>query len=40
MAIGFVVSNTSVTCDSAKTPDATALLCSPSTYLTANADQR
>jgi phospholipase/lecithinase/hemolysin len=38
-ANGFAVSNTSVACDPAKTPDATALLCSPSTYVTANADQ-
>jgi phospholipase/lecithinase/hemolysin len=38
-ANGFVVSNTSVACDPAKTPDATALLCSPRTYVTANADQ-
>jgi phospholipase/lecithinase/hemolysin len=38
-ANGFVVSNTSIACDPTKTPDATALLCSPSTYVTANADQ-
>lgn len=38
-ANGFAVSNTSVACDPAKTPHATALLCSPSTYVTANADQ-
>lgn len=38
-ANGFVVSNTSVACDPAKTPDATALFCSPATYVTANADQ-
>jgi phospholipase/lecithinase/hemolysin len=38
-ANGFAVSNTSVACDPPKTPDATALLCSPSTYVTANADQ-
>jgi len=38
-ANGFVVSNTSVACDPAKTPHATALLCSPATYVTANADQ-
>ncbi|MGU7771981.1 SGNH/GDSL hydrolase family protein [Burkholderia sp. MR1-5-21] len=38
-ANGFVVSNTAVACDPAKTPDATSLLCSPNTYVTANADQ-
>lgn len=38
-ADGFLVSNTSVACDPAKTPDNTALLCSPPTYVTANADQ-
>ncbi|UCF26522.1 MAG: SGNH/GDSL hydrolase family protein [Ralstonia sp.] len=38
-ANGFVVSNTSSACDPAKTPHATALLCSPATYVTANADQ-
>lgn len=38
-ANGFAVSNTSVACDPAKTPHATALLCSPPTYVTANADQ-
>jgi len=38
-ANGFLVSNTAVACDPAKTPDATALLCSPKTYVTANADQ-
>jgi phospholipase/lecithinase/hemolysin len=38
-ANGFAVSNTSVACDPAKTPHSTALLCSPSTYVTANADQ-
>jgi phospholipase/lecithinase/hemolysin len=38
-ANGFAVSNTSVACDPVKTPHATALLCSPSTYATANADQ-
>lgn len=38
-ANGFAVSNTSVACDPAKTPHATALLCSPGTYVTANADQ-
>lgn len=38
-ANGFVVSNTSVACDPAKTLHGTALLCSPHTYVTANADQ-
>ncbi|MGF6773670.1 phospholipase/lecithinase/hemolysin [Paraburkholderia sp. GAS199] len=38
-ANGFTVSNTGVACDPKKTPDATSLLCSPSTYTTANADQ-
>jgi phospholipase/lecithinase/hemolysin len=38
-ANGFVVSNTSVACDPKKTPDSTALLCSPNTYVTANANQ-
>jgi phospholipase/lecithinase/hemolysin len=38
-ANGFAVSNTSVACDPAKTPDDTALLCSPPTYATPNADQ-
>ncbi|CAD6558840.1 Phosphatidylcholine-sterol acyltransferase [Paraburkholderia kirstenboschensis] len=38
-ANGFAVSNTSVACDPRKTPHATALLCSPPTYVTANADQ-
>ncbi|RQS74419.1 lipase [Burkholderia sp. Bp8963] len=38
-ANGFVVSNTAVACDPAKTPHATSLLCSPPTYVTANADQ-
>jgi phospholipase/lecithinase/hemolysin len=38
-ANGFTVSNTGVACDPAKTPDATALLCSPATYTTPNADQ-
>jgi phospholipase/lecithinase/hemolysin len=37
-ANGFAVSNISA-CDPAKTPHATALLCSPATYVTANADQ-
>jgi len=38
-ANGFAVSNTGVACDPAKTPKDTALLCSPATYVTANADQ-
>jgi phospholipase/lecithinase/hemolysin len=38
-ANGFAVSNTSTACDPAKTPDDTALLCSPITYVTPNADQ-
>jgi phospholipase/lecithinase/hemolysin len=38
-ANGFTVSNTSQACDPTKTPDDTALLCSPATYVTANADQ-
>ncbi|WP_109478689.1 SGNH/GDSL hydrolase family protein [Paraburkholderia sp. C35] len=38
-ANGFAVSNTGVACDPNKTPHATALLCSPATYVTANADQ-
>lgn len=38
-ANGFLVSNTSAACDPAKTPDDTALLCSPATYVSANADQ-
>jgi hypothetical protein len=38
-AHGFAVSNTSVACDPTKTPHATALLCSPPTYVSANADQ-
>jgi phospholipase/lecithinase/hemolysin len=38
-ANGFVVSNTSTACDPSKTPDDTALLCSPPTYVTPNADQ-
>ncbi|MGF6604485.1 phospholipase/lecithinase/hemolysin [Paraburkholderia sp. GAS448] len=37
-ANGFAVSNIGA-CDPAKTPDDTALLCSPTTYVTANADQ-
>jgi phospholipase/lecithinase/hemolysin len=38
-ANGFTVSNTGVACDPKKTPDQTALLCSPATYVAANADQ-
>ncbi|MFL9890621.1 MULTISPECIES: SGNH/GDSL hydrolase family protein [Paraburkholderia] len=38
-ANGFAVSNTGVACDPKKTPDDTALLCSPPTYVSANADQ-
>ncbi|MFM0372168.1 SGNH/GDSL hydrolase family protein [Paraburkholderia aspalathi] len=38
-ANGFVVANTGQACDPKKTPDDTALLCSPATYVTANADQ-
>ncbi|MGX7000130.1 SGNH/GDSL hydrolase family protein [Caballeronia sp. KNU42] len=38
-ANGFVVSNTATACDPSKTPDDTALLCSPPTYATSNADQ-
>ncbi len=38
-ANGFAVSNTSQACDPTKTPDDTALLCSPATYVTPNADQ-
>ncbi|EIF35697.1 phospholipase/lecithinase/hemolysin [Burkholderia sp. Ch1-1] len=38
-ANGFAVSNTGVACDPRKTPDETALLCSPATYVSANADQ-
>lgn len=38
-ANGFTVSNTSFACDPSKTPHQTALLCSPSTYVTSNADQ-
>lgn len=36
---GFTVSNTAQACDPSKTPDNTSLLCSPSTYVTSNADQ-
>ena len=38
-ANGFTVTNTSVACDPAKTPDDTSLLCSPPTYVSSNADQ-
>ena len=38
-ANGFSVSNTGVACDPEKTPDQTALLCSPGTYVASNADQ-
>lgn len=38
-ANGFTVSNTGQACDPAKTPDDTALLCSPPTYVSAGADQ-
>ena len=38
-ANGFTVSNTGQACDPRKTPDDTALLCSPATYVSANADQ-
>jgi phospholipase/lecithinase/hemolysin len=38
-ANGFSVSNTGQACDPKKTPDDTALLCSPATYVSANADQ-
>jgi phospholipase/lecithinase/hemolysin len=36
---GFTVSNTAQACDPSKTPDDTSLLCSPATYVSANADQ-
>lgn len=36
---GFTVSNTGQACDPSKTPDDTSLLCSPATYVSANADQ-
>jgi phospholipase/lecithinase/hemolysin len=36
---GFSVSNTAQACDPKKTPDNTALLCSPPTYVSSNADQ-
>jgi phospholipase/lecithinase/hemolysin len=38
-ANGFAVSNTAQACDPSKTPDDTSLLCSPATYVAANADQ-
>lgn len=38
-ANGFTVSNTGQACDPSKTPDDTSLLCSPATYVSANADQ-
>ncbi|MFL9990652.1 SGNH/GDSL hydrolase family protein [Paraburkholderia sediminicola] len=38
-ANGFTVSNTAQACNPATTPDNTSLLCSPATYITANADQ-
>ncbi|CAE6730333.1 hypothetical protein R69927_01785 [Paraburkholderia domus] len=38
-ANGFTVANTGQACDPTKTPDDTSLLCSPATYVTANADQ-
>ncbi|NPT42178.1 lipase [Paraburkholderia sp. 1N] len=38
-ANGFTVSNTGQACNPATTPDDTSLLCSPATYITANADQ-
>ncbi|MFM0171344.1 SGNH/GDSL hydrolase family protein [Paraburkholderia sediminicola] len=38
-ANGFTVSNTAQACDPKKTPDNTSLLCSPLTYVSANADQ-
>ncbi|MGF6723188.1 phospholipase/lecithinase/hemolysin [Paraburkholderia sp. GAS41] len=38
-ANGFSVSNTGQACDPNKTPDDTSLLCSPATYVSANADQ-
>jgi phospholipase/lecithinase/hemolysin len=38
-ANGFTVSNTAQACDPSKTPDDTSLLCSPPTYVSANADQ-
>jgi phospholipase/lecithinase/hemolysin len=38
-ANGFTVSNTAQACDPNKTPRDTALMCSPITYVTPNADQ-
>lgn len=38
-ANGFLVPNTGQACDASKTPHDTSLLCSPSTYVSANADQ-
>lgn len=38
-ANGFTVSNTGQACSPTKTPDDTSLLCSPATYVSANADQ-
>ncbi|MEX3810203.1 SGNH/GDSL hydrolase family protein [Paraburkholderia sp. BR13439] len=38
-ANGFTVSNTGQACDPKKTPDDTSLLCSPATYVSANADR-
>ncbi|MEI6002560.1 lipase [Paraburkholderia bengalensis] len=38
-ANGFTVSNTRQACDPSRTPDDTALLCSPATYTAPNADQ-
>lgn len=38
-ANGFAVSNTGQACDPTKTPDDTALLCSPATYVAPDADQ-
>jgi phospholipase/lecithinase/hemolysin len=38
-AYGFAVSNTAQACNPSTTPDNTSLLCSPVTYVTANADQ-
>lgn len=38
-ANGFTVSNTAQACDPQKTPRDTALLCSPPTYVSQNADQ-
>lgn len=38
-ANGFAVSNTGQACNPTTTPDDTSLLCSPATYVSANADQ-